>query len=222
MNNQTSIKYITALLENPQTITDGDQSSIALFRQTFPYFIPARYLVALESHKKSPYTPKMLTAIQPYLGDWIRFCEFLDAGNKAVGELASVNKVTDKKKVDIQPEPEALVSPIPAVKEEQKLPEPMAPVVVPEEVKPVQPEIIVAKIPPVPQIIVAEEEIISVLPEAIVSAAPVAPEIEAQPEMTVPEPPVVAPVAEFVTEQAWPTDKDAAPVVIPPDRKSVV
>jgi len=222
MNNQTSIKYITALLENPQTITDGDQSSIALFRQTFPYFIPARYLGALESHKKSPYTPKMLTSIQPYLGDWIRFCEFLEAGNKAVGELDSVNKVTDKKKVDIQHEPEVLVSPIPAVKEEQKQPESVAPVVILEEVKEEQPEIIVDNIPAVPQIVVVEEEIISVLPEAIVPAAPVAPEIEVQPEMTVPVPPVAETVIEVISEQGWPTDKDAAPVFMPPAPEVVV
>jgi hypothetical protein len=222
MNNQTSIKYITALLENPQTITDGDQSSIALFRQTFPYFIPARYLGALESHKKSPYTPKMLTSIQPYLGDWIRFCEFLEAGNKAVGELASVNKVTDKKKVDIQPEPEVLVSPIPAVKEEQKQPEPAAPVVVPEEVTPVQPEIIVDNIPPVQQIVVAEEEIISVLPEAIVPPTPVVPEIEVEPEVSIPVPPVAETLTEVISEHAWPKDKDAAPVFMPPAPEVVV
>lgn len=230
MNNQTSIKYISALLENPQTITDGDQSSIALFRQTFPYFIPARYLVALETHKKARYAPKMLTGIQPYLGDWIRFCEFLEASEKGVGELASVPKVTDKKKVEPQTEPVVVVSQIPEVKEEQKRPEPAAPVVVPEEVKPVMPEIIAANIPPVPHIAAVEEEIESVLPDASIPAGSPVPQIAAVeeeiisvlPEVNIPAAHVAEAVAEIAAEPEWPVAADAPPVVIPPAHEVVV
>ncbi len=99
MVNQSSIKYISSLLSNPETITSGDQSSIALFRQTFPFFVPVRYLAAVEKNKQSPYNNEMLAEIQPYLGDWMLFCDFLEAGARAK------DKVLDKKKVDVSPLP---------------------------------------------------------------------------------------------------------------------
>src|SRR5689334_16125492 len=87
MTNQTSIQYISSLLENPGTISDGDQGSISLFRQTYPYFVPMHYFIALESHKKTSYTPEMLSAMQPYMGNWILFCDFLDEGSSPTGKL---------------------------------------------------------------------------------------------------------------------------------------
>ncbi|MCD6011930.1 MAG: hypothetical protein K0Q79_1792 [Flavipsychrobacter sp.] len=213
MNNQTSIKYISALLDNPNTLTDGDQSSISLFRQTFPYFVPARYLVALESHKKSAYTPQMLTGIQPYLGDWMLFCDFLEASKKTMSDLSTVNKVVDKKKVDIQPEPlpQAPAAPEPiAVVQTPVVAEPALPK---EEIKPVQPEIILASSPSVPEPMAPQEEkpvrhemkmlveqpASQVIVEQVISAAePSAP-------------------AEVVQEEKWPADTQAdAPVFAPP------
>ncbi len=203
MNNQTSIKYISALLDNPNTLTDGDQSSISLFRQTFPYFVPARYLVALESHKKSPYTPQMLTSVQPYLGDWMMFCDFLEASKKEVSDLGAVNKVVDKKKVDIHPEP---VPTAPAV------PEPIVaePVMQGEEIKPVQPEIILATTPAVPEPVEEKEAPVQyemkILVEQPASAVIVEP-VES----------VAAPAVEAVIDEKWPADKEAdAPVFNPP------
>ena len=106
MTNQSSIEYISSLLRSPETITDGDQSSIALFRQTFPYFVPVRYIAALEKHKKTDFSPAMLSGIQPYLGNWLLFCDFLTKGKNSPAEDAwkvatdelQVIKVTDKKK----------------------------------------------------------------------------------------------------------------------------
>lgn len=219
MNNQTSIKYITALLENPQTITDGDQSSIALFRQTFPYFIPARYLVALESHKKSPYSPKMLTAIQPYLGDWIRFCEFLDSGNQAVSELASVNKVTDKKKVDIQPEPLVSSPDVIVAKAEPKPPELVILAIQQEDAQP-------EKIPahPVTQAenIVLEEEVRPHFADAASEAVAAVPAAEVPSEINIPVPPVVQSIAEDISAPEWPADTQATTVAIPSGPEVVV
>ncbi len=85
MVNQTSIKYISGLLENPASLSDGDQSSIALFRQTFPYFAPVRYLAALDHHRKEPMSPEILSATMPYIGNWILFCEFLAFGTPKEG-----------------------------------------------------------------------------------------------------------------------------------------
>ena len=119
MNNETSIKYISSLLNNPGSLTDGDQGSIALFRQTFPYFLPARYMMALELHRKVAFAPEMLSGILPYMGDWMQFCDFLEAGlNEQVKYMPAAvpaapvtsaeiitSRVVDKKKVTAHPEP---------------------------------------------------------------------------------------------------------------------
>jgi len=81
MTKQESIKYISSIIIDPASITDGDQSSIALFRQKYPYFIPTRYLLALESHKKAGWNTQMRASIQPYGGNWMLFCSFLKAGS---------------------------------------------------------------------------------------------------------------------------------------------
>jgi hypothetical protein len=124
MTNQSSIQYITTLLDSPDTLTDGDQSSIALFRQTFPYFVPVRYLAALEVHKKTEFAPEMLSAIKPYLGNWILFCDFLDAGSNArplpmskveeppvntTADEEPIVKVVDKKKTEVITEQDAVI-----------------------------------------------------------------------------------------------------------------
>lgn len=63
-------------------ITEGDQSSINVFRQTFPYFIPVRYLDAVERNKEVAFSPVMLTSMHPYMGNWILFCDFLESGKR--------------------------------------------------------------------------------------------------------------------------------------------
>src|SRR5689334_7972095 len=80
MTHQSSIQYMSALLSSPESFTEGDQRSIALYLETFPYFVPARYLQALENHRKSDFSPAMLSGVRPYLGNWILFCDFLEAG----------------------------------------------------------------------------------------------------------------------------------------------
>jgi hypothetical protein len=80
MTKQASIAYISGLMDNPATLSDGDQSSIAGFRQSFPYFVPARYLEALGKHRQAPFSPAMLSASAPYMGDWILFCDFIQSG----------------------------------------------------------------------------------------------------------------------------------------------
>ncbi len=100
MVNQTSIKYISGLLENPASLTDGDQSSIALFRQTFPYFAPVRYLAALDHHRKEPMSTAILSGTLPYVGNWILFCDFLADGTPADG----VESINTQSSIDI-PDP---------------------------------------------------------------------------------------------------------------------
>lgn len=211
MNNQTSIKYISALLENPNTITEGDQNSIALFRQTYPYFIPGRYLVALENHKKKAFSPQMLSGIQPYVGNWVMFCDFLEAGNRELGEqLSAINKVVDKKKVGVPAEPE--VAPV-----QSSAPISMPPVTpVPEVVPPVTPipEIVPPAVPipeivppvtPIPEV----EPPVTPIPEEIPAVVPI-------PEVVIPvaqAPEVVSVVAEKITQAVDPIKEAVAPII---------
>ncbi len=83
-------------MDSPGTITEGDQSSIKVFRQTFPYFVPIRYLEAVESNKRAALSPEMLTTMQPYMGNWILFCDFLESGNKVSVPVAAQDNTTEE------------------------------------------------------------------------------------------------------------------------------
>lgn len=73
-------------MNNPARLTAGDQGSIGGLRQSFPYFIPVRYLNAVATHRESPYSPAMLSAINPYMGNWILFSDFMDASLVLIDE----------------------------------------------------------------------------------------------------------------------------------------
>lgn len=79
MTKKSTISYISDLMSNPGRLTTGDQGSIGGLRQSFPYFVPVRYLDAVASHREAPYSPAMLSAISPYMGNWILFSDFMDA-----------------------------------------------------------------------------------------------------------------------------------------------
>ena len=73
-------------MTNPARLTAGDQGSIGGLRQSFPYFVPVRYLNAVATHRASPYSPAMLSAISPYMGNWILFSDFMDASLQMTDE----------------------------------------------------------------------------------------------------------------------------------------
>jgi hypothetical protein len=83
MTKQASIAYISGLMDNPASLTDGDQSSIAGYRQSFPYFVPARYLEALQKQKEKPDTAAMFAGAMPYMGNWVLFADFLAESSAA-------------------------------------------------------------------------------------------------------------------------------------------
>ncbi len=95
MTKQASISYISGLMGKPSSLTDADQSSIAGFRQSFPYFVPARYMEALEKHRVKPFGPAMLSAAMPYIGDWVLFCDFITRGNGAMDRRAIILPAED-------------------------------------------------------------------------------------------------------------------------------
>jgi hypothetical protein len=110
MTKKTTIKYISDLMNNPARLTAGDQGSIGGLRQSFPYFVPVRYLDAVTMHRESPYSPTMLSAISPYMGNWILFSDFMEASLQV-----ATNDITDTSNMQ---EPEKL----PEVVEETSIP----------------------------------------------------------------------------------------------------
>ncbi len=79
MTKQASIAYLSDLMDHPGRISDADISSIGGFRQSFPYFVPARYLEAYHKNKTAAFSPALLSSMNSYMGDWMLFCDFLNA-----------------------------------------------------------------------------------------------------------------------------------------------
>ena len=212
MTNDSSILYITSLLDNPDTITEGDHGSILLYRQTFPYFVPARYMEALELHKEERFSPGMLASMQSYMGNWSLFCDFLEAGVSGKKSAWPVAKAPDAKATDVIPEQVARVtSKKGAGGSVQEQLAAVTPIVVAGAVGSKQ-EAVAA---PVASGSVQGQAAANVVPviEAVKQeavAVPVVPKIEipAVPKLEVPAAPVV-PIAEAVKQEAV-----AAPVVL--------
>lgn len=77
MITSSSIQYISQVLAEPQNISDADSESIAALIETYPYFVPARYMDAANKHKKEPYNNPMMSAMQLYMSNWLMYCQFL-------------------------------------------------------------------------------------------------------------------------------------------------
>lgn len=77
MITSSSIQYISQVLAEPQNISDTDDESIAALIETYPYFVPARYMDAANKHKKEPYNNPMMSVMQLYMSNWLMYCQFL-------------------------------------------------------------------------------------------------------------------------------------------------
>ncbi|MCB9045883.1 MAG: hypothetical protein H6550_07070 [Chitinophagales bacterium] len=82
MITSSSISYISQMLNEPQNINDADADSIRELVETYPYFVPARYMQAAQQHKLEPFTPDMMSRMQLYTGNWLQYSQYLqDAVN---------------------------------------------------------------------------------------------------------------------------------------------
>ena len=75
----SSIQYVSQILNEPQNLSEADVKSIVALTETYPYFVPARYMEAANRHKEKPFTPPMMTMMQLYMGNWLLFSQFLQA-----------------------------------------------------------------------------------------------------------------------------------------------
>ena len=77
MITSSSIPYISQMLNEPHAITDADVDSIVSLTETYPYFVPARYMEAAGLHKHKPFDADMMNTMQLYMGNWIVFHEYM-------------------------------------------------------------------------------------------------------------------------------------------------
>lgn len=79
----SSIEYISQVLNEPHAITEADHESIESLVDSYPYFVPARYMQAAERHKNKPFDGFMMSTMKLYDGNWLLFHEFL---KKSLGD----------------------------------------------------------------------------------------------------------------------------------------
>ncbi|MBL7683326.1 MAG: hypothetical protein JNK00_08180 [Flavipsychrobacter sp.] len=127
MITSSSIQYISQVLAEPQNISDADSESIAALIETYPYFVPARYMDAANKHKKEPYNNPMMSAMQLYMSNWLMYCQFLQTALNGADVAV--------------PQPE---KPIPALVEELVIEEPVEELIAEE---PIAEEVLVADEP---------------------------------------------------------------------------
>lgn len=106
--------YISGLLNDSSLIADNDASSIAGLRQSYPYFIPARYLDVLVRHKADTMSPAMLSSVTPYLGNWMLFCDFVsgEVARKPQSEDTNTAMAAEVK-AEASTEPEKVAGDVP-------------------------------------------------------------------------------------------------------------
>jgi hypothetical protein len=81
MSTTTPIQDITKALHTPGSITDADVEQASLILESYPYFVPARYIDAANMHKVHTFAPATMAAMQLYKGNWLQYYQFLQAAN---------------------------------------------------------------------------------------------------------------------------------------------
>lgn len=103
MITSSSIEYISRTLENPEHISAMDNESISALIEMYPYFIPARLMDAANQHKRAPFSAPMMDSMRLYMGNWLMYCEFLQAASSARPQQAATPVITETEEPIIFP-----------------------------------------------------------------------------------------------------------------------
>ena len=76
MLDQNSVSIISGALSSPGSIAPVEHELMAKFRDKYPYFLPARYILAVGKNKPGIATPEALAEIYPYMGNWLQLFSF--------------------------------------------------------------------------------------------------------------------------------------------------
>lgn len=95
------------MLEEPQNINDADAESIRTMTETFPYFVPARYMQAAQQHKNEPFPQEMMSSMQLFSGNWLLYNEYLQealGGEEVEFDTSTAEEKPKKKDAAVAPE----------------------------------------------------------------------------------------------------------------------
>ncbi len=69
---------ITKILRDPQLVSGMDATKIAALKDTYPYFVTARYINILQKHLREPFSNAVLQELQLYKGNWLLLHQWLE------------------------------------------------------------------------------------------------------------------------------------------------
>lgn len=99
----SSISYISEMLNEPQNLSEADIESITAIKESFPYFVPSRYMDAATQHQENPFSTKMMSDMQLYMGNWLLYNQFLrNALGDRKAELTEVPQHTISAKEEVE------------------------------------------------------------------------------------------------------------------------
>ncbi len=103
MTDQYSIQTITDAFREPGTAGEWTANTGTKLIEKYPYFTPARYLVAAQLQKSEPFSEKMLSSMYAYTGNWILFWEFVQGlkTDRTYDEGAATDDADDRVADDI-------------------------------------------------------------------------------------------------------------------------
>lgn len=87
MDSQASIRHISLLMASPSVVTDGDEGSISELRQSYPYFVPARYAEAALKYKNGGQLSEVTPGVLPYSGNWMLLCDYISGVSESMPEV---------------------------------------------------------------------------------------------------------------------------------------
>lgn len=87
MDNQASIRHISLLMASPSVVSDGDEGSISELRQSYPYFVPARYAEAALKYKNGGHLSEVTPSVLPYSGNWMLLCDYISGVSESKPEV---------------------------------------------------------------------------------------------------------------------------------------
>lgn len=161
MTDKNAIKVISGLLQHAPAAHSKAAGDVDAIIKKYPYFIPARYIKAEQSHSKKAFSSEMLTETYPYRGNWLMFLDHIQGIKKPV-VAATVDLVEEISVVEDQVPAEEIevlvddsVSPILLMERDEEilLVEEQMPAEVIEEVVPVVVETVVIE-----EVLVAEND----------------------------------------------------------------
>ncbi|MBE2288290.1 MAG: hypothetical protein IAE95_01955 [Chitinophagaceae bacterium] len=87
MDNQASIRHISLLMASPSVVSDGDGGSISELRQSYPYFVPARYAEAALKYKNGGHLSELTPGVLPYSGNWMLLCDYISGVSESMPDV---------------------------------------------------------------------------------------------------------------------------------------